>query len=189
MAQYVINCINIYSREDRLLGFCNEAKVQGFGFKLWEGVQSHLTPAQNINESHRRIVQDAKDNNYEMCFIAEDDCRMSAPGAWKYYLSQMPKTFDLYFSMLYSAEIKENRIVNGFSGMTLYCVHNRFYDFYLSAPPNVHIDRWLGIFAHEKEYYVCSPYIARQCGGFSDNLKMNQNYYEYEKDMIFYNGE
>jgi hypothetical protein len=184
----IINTINLFSREDRLLGFCNEAKAQGFGFKLWEGVQGNLTPAQNINESHRRIIQDAKDNGYEKCFVCEDDCRFSSPSAWKYYLSQMPDSWDLYFSMLYSGEIKDNRIINGFSGMTLYCCHSRFYDFFLSMPPHVHCDRWLGMAAHEKEYYVCNPFVARQCGGMSNNMNQVMNYSVFEEQMDFYNG-
>lgn len=185
----VINIINLWKREDRLLHLCNEAKVQGFAFKLWEGIEEFNTSAMNINKAHKRIVQWAKDNKMKKVFIAEDDIVFSAPGAWDYFRSKEPDSFDLFYSMIYSGQIEGNRIMNGFSGMTLYVVNERFYDFFLSIPDHVHIDRWLGQYAFEKEYYVCDPFVARQMGGYSDNLKMSMTYQAFEEKMNFFGYE
>jgi hypothetical protein len=187
----ILNLISLYRREDRLIQLAYQLKQTGAPVRLWEGVESELNPAANINLAHRTIIQWAKDNNEPFCIIGEDDIIFSHPNSWKYFLSQMPKPedFDLFFGMIYSAEVKENRIVNGFSGLTLYVVSAKFYDFFLSMPPHVHVDRWLGMTAHEHDYFIIDKYVAKQSGGYSDNLRMNMSYQPFEEKMTFYNGE
>lgn len=182
----IVHCINLWKREDRLLSIAKQAKEQGFALLVWEGIETEKTPAQNINKAHKRIVQWAKDNKQKRVCICEDDCIFSSPNAFKYFISQIPESYDLFFTMLYSAQITDNRLMNGFSGLTCYMVHERFYDFFLSLPDHVHIDRWLGTFCHEKEYYVVEPYVAKQMGGFSDNLQRNMMYTVFEEKMVFY---
>lgn len=184
----IINVINLWKREDRLVSFCNQMRIQNAAFRIWNGVEGNLTPAQNINCAHKSIVRWAKENNLKRVVICEDDILFSHENSYKYFLSQVPPIFDLYFSMLYAAEVRENKIMNGFSGLTMYMVHNRFYDFFLSIPDTQHMDRALGAHSHEKEFYVCSPYIAKQAPGYSNNMMKHQNYDEFEKHMTFYTG-
>lgn len=186
----ILHVTNIFRREDRLISLANEMKVQGVAIKLWEGIESYPTTAQNINAVHKRIIQWAKDNNEPYCIIAEDDIRFVCPGAWDYFLSQLPKPdqYDLFFGMIYSAEIKEGRVINGFSGLTLYACSSKFYQFFLDIPDTQHIDRALGCHSFEKDYLIIDKYVCTQSGGYSDNLKINMSYQTFEEKMIFYEG-
>jgi len=185
----VINCINLSSREDRLLSVSKQAKQQKFAIKFWEGIQEkNVMPFKSVSKAHKQIVKDAKDNNYESVTICEDDIKFSCPNAFDYYISKMPEQYDLFLGMVYSAEINEGRIMNGFSGLTLYTVHNRFYDEFLAANPNDHLDRYLGNTAYKNKYYVCEPFVCYQSGGMSDNLRIKMDYKVYHEKMNFYVG-
>ncbi len=184
----VINCINLEKREDRLLSFCNQMRIINAPFRLWYGVEEFLTPAQNISTAHKNIVRWAKENNLERVVICEDDIIMSNEKSYEYFLSKVPPVFHLYFSMLYAAEVKEGKILNGFSGLTMYMVHNSFYQEFLDIPDTQHLDRALGQQAWEKEYYVCEPYVCRQMPGYSNNQMRNMEYSSFEEKMTFYEG-
>lgn len=186
-----LHVIHLQNRNDRRENFEKEFAAQGINYRLWNGITEHSTSAKNVNCAHRQIVQWAKDNNQPFVIIAEDDIVFSAPGAWQYFLSKIPdpKDFDLFFSMVYSAEIQEGRIINGFSGLTMYAVSNQFYDFFLSIPDHVHIDRHLGQFSYEKRYFIIEPYVCLQTGGMSDNLKRIMFYEAYTDSMKFYGRE
>ena len=62
---------------------------------------------------------------------------------------------------------------------------NRIYDFFLSMPEDRHLDRWLGQFAFEKEYFICKPFVTKQMGGYSDNMMKHQNYQVQESQFEF----
>lgn len=185
----ILNVINLDKREDRLLSVAKQAKWQNIPLRIWNGIDAEPTTAQGINKAHKQIVQFAKDNNQHRVIIAEDDIIFTADNAYAYFLSQMPSSYDLFFAMSYSAEIKENKILNGFSGMTMYVVHEKFYDFFLGIPDHVHIDRFLGQFAFEREYLLCEPYVALQSGGYSENLRREMHYEAYTDTMKFYGRE
>lgn len=185
-----INLIHLQHRTDREERFKKEFAEQGItDYKIWEGITTEPTSAQNINLAHKQIVRWAKENNLESVLIAEDDICFTAKGAWQYFLSQFPKSYDLFFSMIYSAEVKDNRILNGFSGLTMYAVHSKFYDFFLSIPDHVHIDRWLGQSAFAKEYYIVPEYCTYQSGGYTDNLKRVMYYDAYLLDVKMFGRE
>lgn len=174
----IVNIINLPHREDRRISAIQQSTEQGFEIKWWPGIVEY-PPAKGISKAHKQIIQYAKDNKFTEVPIMEDDCIFTAPGAFDYFIKNKPKDFDIYFSMIYSGEIKDSRIVNGFSGMTLYIVHERFYDYFLSAPDNDHIDRWLGNSAFEKRYIVCDQYCCYQIGGVSDNHRKRVTYDAY----------
>lgn len=183
----IVNCINLFTREDRLLSVSKQAKQQGFAIRFFEGIQEkNKLPFKSVSKAHKQIVQYAKENNLESVCILEDDCIFSSPNAFDYYISQMPEQYDLYLGMVYSAEIKNGRIMNGFSGLTLYTVHNRFYDEFLAANPKDHLDRHLGNTAFKNKYYVCQPFVCYQSGGYSDNLMQKLDYKVYHDKMKFY---
>lgn len=184
----IINTINLPFREDRLFSFCNQMRIQKAAFRIWNGVEGNLQPARNILMAHKAIIQWAKDNNLERVVVAEDDIIFSHPDSYKYFIENVPEIYDIYFGMIYAGEIQENKIINGFSGMTLYVCNKNSYSFFLSIPDNLNIDRGLGQFCHEKEFMVCNPYVCFQSGGMSNRTFQNENYYEFEKNMVFYNG-
>ena len=174
----IVNVINLPHREDRRLSAIKQSNEQKFEIIWWMGIVE-IPPCSGVSKAHRQIVQHAKDTGQKEVCIMEDDCVFTAPGAFDYFIENKPQEFDVYFGMNYSGEIKNNRIVNGFSGMTLYIVKDSFYDFFLSAPDLNHIDRWLGLTAFQNKYFVCPEYCCYQMGGFSDNRKATSNYDAY----------
>lgn len=184
----VINVINLFHREERLISFCNQMRIQKTAFRIWNGIESFHTSAENVSAAHKQIIRWAKEKNMSRVCVFEDDAIFSHEKSYEYFLSQVPEVYDIFFCMLYNGEIKEGKVLNGFSGMTGYIVHEKAYDYFLSIPDTQHIDRGLGERCFEKEFYVCLPYIARQSGGYSSNLKMQMNYQEIEKNMTFFEG-
>lgn len=172
----IVNAINLKKRPDRLASFIGQAWEQGFEYSIWEGIETPQFVFVGISNSHKQIIQDAKHKGLKMVTVAEDDVKFSAPGSWKYYIDNIPDSFDLYFGSVYKARIENGRITHGFSGLTLYTVHERFYDVFLSMKEMNHLDRELGRFAYKYEYRVCEPMVAFQSDGYSDNRKQFESY-------------
>lgn len=176
-----------HSREERVLNVCRQSKEQGFAVRFWEGIME--PNGVGINKAFKQIVRWAKAEGLDMVCIGEDDLTFSAPGAWQYYLDNMPDEFDIYSGGIYSGEIKEGRIMNGYSGHTLITVHKRFYDFFLSVTDNDHLDRRLGNYCFEKIYRVVEPFVVYQMEGYSDNHRRNTQHSSYlEKMKLFGRG-
>lgn len=181
---------NFPHRELREQSFLRQIQEQGItDYLVWPGIYDKHYPKQGICRSHKAIVRDAMDNNLPCCLIMEDDCVFSAPGAFDYFISQVPEEFDLFMGLIYVGEVVENRVMNGFSGgVTLYIVHNKFYETFLELPDNVHVDRELGETCFKHQYYVCIPYVVMQFSeNYSENMKRVMDYSEYHKTMSFYN--
>lgn len=143
--------------------------------RIWDGIID-TPPHKAICKMHKMIVADAKERNLPMVCIAEDDFNMTCEGAFEYYLENMPDDFQLYHGMIYSGEIQENRILNGWSGMTLYIVKCHFYSEFLEVPDDRNIDRFLGMKAWENNYRVCPEYVCEQINGHSFHLDRQQKY-------------
>lgn len=180
--QPILNVIHLPGRIDRLQSLTEECAEQNLMFQLWDGVDRHKMAVRNINEAHKQIVKVAKEGDWPFVAIAEDDIRFSCRGSWLYFLSKMPKIFDLYCGLMYAGEVDHNNkvISKGMSGTnTLYVVHQRFYDFFLATDNTKNLDRELGNFSNINEYYICNPMVCYQSGGYSDNLKRNMTYEPY----------
>lgn len=173
-----LNIIHLPKRKDRYDLLVKELSEQDISdYEIWHGEIVPRSRRTGICRSHKKIVQYAKDNNIPKVVIAEDDIKFFAKGAWEYYLQQMPDDFDLYFGMVFKGQIdSNNRLVEVAHGMTLYTVHERFYDYFLSIDDNNHID-----LASTKEYkkykfIVCNPFVCTQNGTYSDNSFGCRNY-------------
>lgn len=181
----ILNIIHLEKRLDRKQSYMEEMNTQGIPYKEWEGII--YKPAHTgISKAHKQIVSWAKFTGKPFVAIAEDDIKFSCPGAWKYFLSKIPKSFDLYCGLIYDGEVDptNNRIITtrGMSGTnTLYIIHSRFYDFFLSIDESKHLDRELGRFSNINEYYVCHPMVCTQMGGYSDNHRRDLTYDVYLK--------
>ena len=166
----VIHCINLSKRTDRMASIVKQSKDMKLPVQFWEGIVNPVMPFMGICQSFKRIVYYAKQNNLDRVIIMEDDCIFTKPNSYEYFLSQIPNEYDLMMGMVYEGNLNsENRIVSGFSGMTLFSVNKRFYDYFLQIRETNNIDRELGKFCDTKEYYVCDKFVAYQQNGYSDN--------------------
>jgi len=141
-------------------------------YKIWPGVEDKV-PHTGISRAFKAIVQDAKDKELGMVCIGEDDLRFSAPGAWQYFLENIPAYFDMYLASFYSGMITFDNRIENFRGMSLIIVHQRFYDKFLSIPEDKNIDNALDGLG---EYFVCPQWVATQHPGFSDKDQKMVNY-------------
>ena len=181
--------VNEVSRE-RLKNLLIEIKEQGITeFTLVPGEYDPVNTKKAIHLGHRKIVQYAKDNNLNRIVIAEDDFCFTHPNSFNYFISQIPKSYDIFSGLVYSASMQENRIMNGGSGMTsLYIVNSRFYDFFLSMDIDNHVDRELALTAFKHEYFIVEQMCVTQRGGFSHQLRQNMWYDAYLEGKEMYKG-
>lgn len=170
MREYnIVNVINLEARTDRMEHFHQQALEQNFGYRVWPGILCQGDNKRGINLAHRQIVKYAKDNELPYVIICEDDVNFFAPNAFKYFIDNIPQDYDTFHSMIYVGTIQDNRIVSVFSGMTMLAINSRFYDFFLSLPESIHIDRELGLYATQFKFMVCDQFVAEQIPGKSDN--------------------
>lgn len=184
-----LNILHLERRKDRMANLLKQLAEQEITFyTIHEGIDQKVNTKEAITKGHKKIIQQAKNNNFPNCIIAEDDICFTAPGAWNYFISQIPEDYDLFCGVIYAGSLnEENRILNGMSAThTLYSISQRFYDFVLSMPDHEHIDRHLGNYAFAKKYYVCSPMCVTQLGGMSDNLKKPMFYDAYHTNIKLY---
>lgn len=166
--------IIVGNRSERMPRLMEELKVQGItDYELWDGIYKHKFPKENINAAHKQIIEYAKLAEWDMVIVAEDDVKFFAPGAWDYFLANIPLDFDLYLSSVYMGDIKEDNTVHNFCGFGLYVCHSRFYDTFLETDPHDHIDRSL---SGKGRFVVCNPFVAEQYDGHSSNTGKEEKY-------------
>lgn len=189
----ILNIIHLETRLDRLQSFMEQMQIQAIRYNVWAGVTEHENPIVNINRAHKNIIRDAKEKNLPRIHVCEDDVLFTAPGAWKYYFQKMPPMFDFYCGLIYYGKFSEHdgKIEVAKSGiLTLYTVHQKFYDDFLSTDETINLDRSIGLFAKNRELYTCFPFVAKQIsGGFSDHFKRVQDYQYHEVDKKFLGDE
>jgi hypothetical protein len=168
----VINILNLPRRTDRRDAVTLQMEMEKATYVFWNGVEGK-NPIHNINKAFKSVIQFYKNQPTDRCFIAEDDLRWTGTGAWKFFLDNMPDSFDIYTGSYYSGSHDENFIVKDFAGMTLVCVHKRYYDTFLSLPADRHIDR--AIAASGAKIVVCTKFVAVQAPGYSDQRRREAN--------------
>lgn len=184
-----LHILHLQRREDRLQLLLRQMEWNKVPYTIWEGIEDPNNVKQAITRGHKKIIQHAKDNDLYSVNIAEDDIVFTHKDSYKYFNETTPDYYDLYCGIIYSGTVEDNRILNGMSGtMTLYKIHNRFYDFVLSLPDDIHVDRELGSTAFAHRYYVTPKYCCYQSGGYSDQLRQVMYYDAYLKDKESYNG-
>ena len=167
------NIIHKTERTERKENLLRELKEQGIeSYNIWEGVYSPNSTMEGINLAHKQIVEWAKNERLEKVLIFEDDIKFTDKGAWKYFLNNEPKEYDIYLGGIYLGVINEG-LVSAFTALHCYVVHSRFYDKFLSVKSDLHLDHAL---ADGGKYIVCEPMIAVQYNGWSDNSAAVCNY-------------
>lgn len=183
----------------RELNFKSQAYEHKFTYGVWDGIIVKGLPHTGISKSHKQIIQHAKDNGLNLCFIAEDDFKLTSPGSWRYFIDNIPDDFDIYLAGVSAGSVEEGNTVGGnWSGLFLYVVHHRFYDMFLSVPEEFNIDRWLsgmGLEAIEKKlgrkpvYKICYPMaaitrdgVSYKSGGHVNHQKWFNGYEQYQAE-------
>lgn len=172
-------------RLERYTQLLKELKSQNIlDYKICDGIEAtdELPAMTAILRAHKRVVQDAKDNDLPMVCIAEDDIMFTHQFSWDYFIQKIPAYFDLYLASYYSGlETFDNRI-EMFRGMTLYVVARKFYDKFLDLPETtkkgseiipINIDNALD---KTGEFFVCPRFVAIQHPGYSDQMKKFVDY-------------
>lgn len=172
MVLNMLNILHLPERYDREKILLDHLKEMGIGdYTIVSGYRDKHNTKKSIHLGHRKIIQDAKDNNLPYVIVAEDDITFFDIGAYEFYLSKTPQSYDIYFGMIMVGQIdkESNRIISQCSGMTLYTVHERFYDFFLSMDENTHIDRELTKYHEKFELLVCPQFVCTQNSSKSNN--------------------
>lgn len=177
-----INII-VGNRSERLPRLHQELETQQItNYQFWDGI--HLPSIkESINLAHKQIIQWAKIAEFPDVVVAEDDIKFSRPGAWQYFLSQRPKDYDIFLGGIFTGDIDQNNEVKYFTGLTLYSVHSRFYDTFLTTPDGEHLDRVLEGLG---KFVVCSPFVCTQHDGISSNSGQFEKYGEMQSSRIFW---
>lgn len=154
--------------EDRLPMLRWELDRQGITeYKLFrpikEGAKSVM---HSINISHKNIVRYAKDNLLDSITIFEDDVMFPAVDGFSRYMSLTPESYDIYLGGCYNFNLKPGNIVENFTATHCYTVHSRFFDKFLAASEDVHIDTALNGLG---TYVLHYPIVAIQRPGYSAN--------------------
>lgn len=172
-------------REHNYKAQCFENKIT---YGVWDGIIDKELPWRGISQAHKLIVQVAKDNGLECCFIAEDDFLLR-PYGWANFINNMPEDFDMYMAGISGGTVnEETKEVSAWSGMFLYCINQRFYSALLEAPEELNIDRWLSttgleeiesILGRKPVYKVCYPMACITRDGLSYKSKEFVNHQHY----------
>ncbi len=179
----VINILNLEKRKDRKDAVIRQMEMEKAPYKIWSAIETN--PAKiGISQSHKMIVRWAKENNLPFVINAEDDLCWTGFNAYKYFLENMPKTFDLYLGGSHTYNSDERLRVKKFSGTTLMAIHAKYYDIFLSASENVNLDNMLSILGGD--FAVCPKVVCTQSSGYSDNVKKEMNYDYLWKDKPIY---
>jgi hypothetical protein len=169
MLNYIPNIIHDTSRVDRMEVLKKEIEQQGIEkYNLWDAVYDVRSVYAGINKAHKQIVQWAKENELPEVLIMEDDVKFLGEGAFKYFIENKPKDYDLYLAGIFLGVLQEDNTVKEFTGMTCYFVNEKFYDTFLSVEENKHIDAALSGLG---DYKVCVPFVAIQHDGMSSNTQ------------------
>lgn len=165
----------------------SELKNQGIKSTIWWDAIIKDNPKDGIREAHFQIIRFAKEQGWKEVLIMEDDVKFTGHGAFDYFIKNKPELYDLYLGGL-SGGVVNNGIIYDFNGLHLYMVHEGFYDRFLNeVRPDLDLDcsmRYRG-----GSYHVCSPMVAMQHDGYSDNVKKETDYTEFWNNYTFYDGQ
>jgi hypothetical protein len=179
MTYPTLNIIHLPHRIDREELYNRELAIQGItNYQIREGVV-HDNTFIAIATAHKRIVREAKTMGLKKVLIGEDDLKFTCPTSFQYFLDNEPADYDLYLASIYMGTVKEDNTVDDFSGMTLYMVHERYYDLFLATNMMGHIDREQaqvdpdnpGVRKPRGKFVVCQPFPCIQWLTYSDQHK------------------
>ena len=178
-----LNIIHLSHRIDRYNNVLDELESQGItDFAFWEGFLDREKPSRGIAKAHQQIVAWAAKQCLNEILIAEDDIKFTSKNAFRYFLMNEPKEYDLYLGGISYGRVKEDSTVDDFAGTHLYKIRRCFFETFLSLSGQKDIDRDL---AGKGKYVVSIPMVAIQSDGFSDNVNeyRNNKFYFEKRDL------
>lgn len=164
----ILNIITLPERKEQIK---SEVDRLGITAIYWPAIILPST-VQAISRSHKLIVHFAMENNMPEIAIAEDDCIFTSLNSFQYFLDNKPEDFDIYLGNHYSGVKRKDNTLYGFTGLTIYIIHSRYYRQFLSTPDTKNIDRAQD---GKGKFIVCQPEIARQRNGYSYHRKKEVN--------------
>lgn len=115
-----LNIIHLQHREDRLDILQKELSDNNISdFKIWDGIIDAANSITGISKAHKQIVEKVKHERLSDVLICEDDIRFTAKGAFEFFISNKPDSFDLYLGSIYDGILKRDNSVEDFSGLTI----------------------------------------------------------------------
>lgn len=171
---------------ERKESILKELREQGIWDKVdfFPAIHDKKSVASGISKAHKQIIRVAQMCKLESVIVLEDDCRFMGEGAFDEFLRQCPESYDIFLGGIYTGVIDEDNKTKAFSGFHCYRVAQRYYQTFLEADEEQHIDRaqaWKG------EFYVCNPFIAIQWNGFSHQTRKEENYDPLLRGRQFFN--
>lgn len=184
------------SRTDRYNTLIQELQSQNIhpDDVLWMTSVKADKPMAGISRAHRSCVEKAKELGLDSVTILEDDILFTCEFSFRRYLDlaqKLPDDWDIYMAGAYSLigkrKVDEYFVTaNDIAGLHCYTVRARYYDAFLTAPDDYHIDRWM-IPKGKAKVYVCHPFVAMQHDGFSDQQKRLLKLSDMHKNFTLYN--
>ena len=172
--------------EERFNSLTKEMNEQRMAdYRIWDGIHD-TNRIRGISKAHKQIVSYAKEKRLPDVCIAEDDVIFLGKGAFEYYVQNKPVEYDLYLGGISDRLKVQDDYIIDFRGMTLYMVHERFYDRFLSIPENINIDAALKDLG---KYYLCPKIVCSQRAGYSYHKKRRTDYTHLLKKYQVYDGK
>jgi len=182
---HIIHLRNTEWSQERFDSFNRETNEQGISdCMVWDGVHDS-NRIRGISRAHKQIIQYAKEKGFPEICIMEDDCIFTANGAYDFYIKNKPHDFSIYLGGVSNILKREENYITDFRGMTLYTVHESFYDRFLSVPETVNIDAGLKGLG---KYYLCPKIVCSQKAGYSYHKKRHKDYSHLLKQYDTFNG-
>jgi hypothetical protein len=145
------------------------------------------------NALKRSILLNVSDH----AIIMEDDIEFTHADSYKYFLDSfrhLPKSWDIFYGGYSSIEQaspeQENVFRVNYVGAThLYAINAKFFQKFMTANENIHLDIWLSDPLHSNaECYAASPMAAIQKNGLSQNTNKEENYEGHFKRFKLFSG-
>jgi len=190
MSDLKLNIIHLYATsfsDARRKNFIKQGMEQEIkDFRIWPGVLDLSMPFRGISRAHKQIVSHAKNNKLPRVCVMEDDVAFFAKGAFEYFIKNIPDDYDIYLGSISSGEPDKDNVVKWFRGMSLYIVHERFYDTFLSVKETANIDSAL---SDKGVYKVCPALVCYQMDGYSYNKKAVKQYSKLTNKYKIYGAQ
>jgi hypothetical protein len=183
--------INLSSRNDRLKSFVEQIKWLDSYAQRVNGVE-HDKPMLGIAQAHINSILIAKQNEWPVVLIMEDDVVFQAKEKTLPYLNEalknVPEDWDVLLGGLYDLGgpsstrqlTKVNEYwsrVGEFCGLHFYIINGKAYDKAIDGYDSAtHFDRWVNKGGRKLNCYVTNKFIATQSNGMSDNVKKVVDY-------------
>ncbi|HEV3223888.1 MAG TPA: hypothetical protein VGZ90_13460 [Puia sp.] len=180
----MIHVIHDPRQTEKLELLSSHLNERGVPFTVHTGIIDRKTVEESINASHKMLVKWAKEEQMDEICIGEDDLFFPAKDGWNWYLSNKPQEFDIYLGGCYGVPMPIINPLKEFVALHLYTIRSSWYDSFLSAADNTHIDTA----QTGGRFFCCYPMAAVQRAGYSANNHRECDYNTSLRKEDIYGG-